>query len=200
MTVETLLALAVYAFVTSITPGPNNLMLLSSGMTHGIARTLPHLAGITIGFGVMVWAVGVGLAGVFIAFPPAYSIVKILGAVYLVWLAVKIARSGAPAEGRAGAKPLSFLGAAAFQWVNPKTWVMAVGAIANFAPGEPSIARITLIALVYAAVNAPCVSVWAMFGALLRRWFSSPRALRAINVGMSILLLVSLVPMLGASI
>lgn len=200
MTVETLLALAVYAFVTSITPGPNNLMLLSSGMTHGITRTLPHLAGITIGFGVMVWAVGIGLAGVFIAFPPAYSIVKVLGAVYLVWLAVKIARSGAPAEGGAGTKPLSFLGAAAFQWVNPKTWVMAVGAIANFAPGEPSIGRITLIALVYAAVNAPCVTVWAMFGALLRRWFSSPRTLRAVNIGMAILLLVSLVPMLGASI
>ena len=129
MTHELLIALLGFAFVTSVTPGPNNMMLLASGVNFGFRRTVPHMLGISIGHSLMVFLVGLGLAGVFKAWPPALVMLKVASVAYMLWLAWKIAHAGAPGEGTARARPFSFLQAAAFQWVNPKAWAMALGAV-----------------------------------------------------------------------
>ena len=198
MSTETLTALVFYALVTSITPGPNNLMLLASGVNFGFRRTLPHLTGISVGFGVMVFVVGLGFAELFTTAPGLYAAVRIIGAVYLVWLAWQIATSPAPGAGETHRRPLGFFGAAAFQWVNPKAWVMAVGAAANYLPAEVDISRVAFVAAVYALVNAPSVAVWALFGSAVRGWLSDPRNRRIFNGVMAALLLATLYPMLTA--
>ncbi|MFD1823681.1 LysE family translocator [Brevibacterium otitidis] len=198
VTPETLAALALYALTTSITPGPNNLMLLASGVNFGLRRTLPHLAGISIGFGVMVFCVGLGLAQIFAAYAPLYTGMRIAGAAYLIWLAWQIATAAAPAEGESRSRPMGFLGAAAFQWVNPKAWVMAVGASANYLPADSSIALVAVVAATYALVNAPCVALWAVFGSAVSGWLRNSRNRRIVNLLMAGLLLATLYPMLTA--
>lgn len=132
---DLLLAFALFALVTSITPGPNNTMLLASGVNFGFNRSIPHILGISCGFFVLVLAVGLGLGAVFEAYPVLYSVLRYVGAAYLLYLAWKIARSGPMSETEQGqGKPISYWGAAAFQWVNPKAWVMAVGAISTYTP------------------------------------------------------------------
>ncbi|MCZ8335803.1 MAG: LysE family translocator [Rhodobacteraceae bacterium] len=196
MTYELFLALLGFAFVTSVTPGPNNMMLLASGVNFGLRRTVPHMLGISIGHAVMVFLVGLGVAGVFLAHPLALTALKVAAVGYMLWLAWKIARSGAPGEGKAGGRPMTFLQAAAFQWVNPKAWAMALGAVAAYVP-EPSVAAYATVAGVFASVNLPSVAVWAAAGQGLRRWLDDPRRLRAFNWGMAALLVLSLWPVLG---
>jgi threonine/homoserine/homoserine lactone efflux protein len=155
MSLETILAFSLFAFVTSVTPGPNNLMLLASGVNFGFRRTIPHIFGISTGFLVLVLAVGFGLGEVFIRVPIAYQILKWVGAAYLLYLAWNIANSGPPGEGSGEqvscAKPMSFWGAAAFQWVNPKAWVMAIGAFSTYAPTMTSV---TIVVLAHEALPA----------------------------------------------
>ncbi|BCA29280.1 LysE family translocator [Metapseudomonas otitidis] len=196
MSLELLLAFALFALVTSITPGPNNMMLLASGVNFGIRRSLPHMLGISIGFMVMVAAVGLGLHQVFEQVPLLYSLLRYGGAAYLVYLAWKIAGSGAPDDTKGGARPFTFLQAAAFQWVNPKAWVMAIGAITTYTPQENFVTNALLIAALFALINCPSVGLWTVAGSLLRHWLSSPRVLRAFNIGMAILLVASLYPIL----
>ncbi|MBD1203976.1 MAG: LysE family translocator [Rhodobacteraceae bacterium] len=196
MTYELFLALLGFAFVTSVTPGPNNMMLLASGVNFGLRRTVPHMLGISIGHAVMVFLVGLGVAGVFLAHPLALTALKVAAVGYMLWLAWKIARSGAPGEGKAGGRPMTFLQAAAFQWVNPKAWAMALGSVAAYVP-EPSVAAYATVAGVFASVNLPSVAVWAAAGQGLRRWLDDPRRLRAFNWGMAALLVLSLWPVLG---
>lgn len=129
---ELVFAIALFAFSSGITPGPNNIMLMTSGVNFGIRLSLPHLAGICIGFPCMVLAIGLGLSAVFQAYPLLHLIIKYVGIAYLLYLAWLIANSSSRMEGKQTAKPLSFVQAAAFQWVNPKGWIMAVGAIATF--------------------------------------------------------------------
>ena len=202
MPLETILALSLFAFVTSVTPGPNNLMLLASGVNFGFRRTIPHIFGISTGFLVLVLAVGFGLGEVFTRVPLAYQILKWVGIAYLLYLAWNIANSGPPGEGNgeavSRAKPMSFLGAAAFQWVNPKAWVMAIGAFATYAPNVSSVTIVVLIAVVFVAVNAPSVSVWVLFGARMRRFLQVRRYLLLFNYGMAALLVLSLYPMFQA--
>lgn len=193
MTYETLLALTGFAFVTSATPGPNNLMLMASGANFGMRRTVPHMLGISIGFSVMCVMVGFGVAGVIFAWPMADLVLRALSVVYMLWLAWKIARAGGPGEGRAGTRPMSFLAAAGFQWVNPKAWAMALGAIALYAPDQ-SLAALVLVAAVLGLVNLPTVSLWAAAGQGLRRVLTSPARLRAFNWTMAGLLVGSLLP------
>lgn len=200
MNIDMIFALVFYALVTSITPGPNNLMLLASGVNFGFVRTIPHLAGISIGFGVMVFCVGFGFAQLFIAFPPLYTAVRIVGALYLVWLAWRIATASAPSEGKSQGRPMGFLGAAAFQWVNPKAWVMAIGASANYLPADANVSLVTMVALIFALVNLPCVALWALFGSAVQGWLSSYRNRRIFNIVMAILLIATLYPMLTASL
>ncbi|AXR74788.1 MULTISPECIES: LysE family translocator [Auritidibacter] len=200
MSVDTLLALAGYALVTSITPGPNNLMLLASGVNFGLRRTLPHLAGISTGFFVLVFSVALGFAQLFTTFPALYTLVRLVGAAYLLWLAWQIATAPSPTSENSQRRPMTFLGAAAFQWVNPKAWVMAVSASANYLPASIDLLQVCLIATVYALVNAPSVAIWALFGAQLRDWLGQPRTRRAFNIVMAILLVTTLYPMLTASL
>ncbi len=200
MPLETILAFSLFAFVTSITPGPNNLMLLASGVNFGFRKTVPHIFGISSGFLVLVLAVGFGLGEVFTRFPLAYEILKWTGVIYLLYLAWNIANSDPPSdkasdEKSIAAKPMSFIGAAAFQWVNPKAWVMAIGAISTYAPTASSVSIIIGIAVLFVVVNAPSVSLWVLFGARMRRYLQMRRYLLLFNYGMASLLVLSMVPL-----
>lgn len=195
MNTEIFLALLGFAFVTSVTPGPNNMMLLASGVNFGFRRTIPHMLGISVGHGVLVTTIGMGLSGLFQTVPQAMLGLKVVSVVYMLWLAWKIANA-APPEGReADGRPFSFLQAAAFQWVNPKAWAMALGAISAYA-GQGGFAAVLTIAAVFSAVNLPSVSLWAGMGEGLRGWLQSPARLRAFNWTMAVLLVASLIPVL----
>ncbi|MFN3575772.1 MAG: LysE family translocator [Tabrizicola sp.] len=193
MSSELFLALLGFAFVTSVTPGPNNMMILASGVNFGFRRTLPHILGISLGHALMVFLVGLGLAGVFTAWPPALTGLKLLSVGYMLWLAWKIAHAGAPGAGRAKPRPMTFLQAAAFQWVNPKAWAMALGAVSAYVT-EPSVAAYGLVAGAFALVNLPSVSLWAAAGQGVRRWLEAPGRLTLFNWTMAGLLVLSLWP------
>ncbi|MET3789986.1 LysE family translocator [Aquamicrobium terrae] len=196
MTSDVLLALVAYAFVTSITPGPNNFMLLSSGVNFGFVRSIPHMLGIGIGFVVLLLAVGFGLGAVLTTFPVLHTVLKIVGGAYLLYLAWKIAMSRSVESGGDGtAQPMTFLQAAAFQWVNPKAWVMAVTAMAVFSSPANPFLSVVLIAAVFGVINLPCVSSWAGFGMALRGFLSDPVRLKWFNIAMGVLLAATLWPM-----
>ena len=195
MTYQLFLALLGFAFVTSVTPGPNNMMLMASGANFGFQLSLPHMLGISLGHALMVFLVGMGLAGAVHAVPGLLTGMKIASVLYMLWLAWKISRSAAPGEGRAGGKPFSFLQAAAFHWVNPKAWAMALGATSAYAP-DGSVRSYLMVAAVFAMVNLPSVSLWAIAGQNIRRLLSSPSRLRAFNWVMAGLLILSLVPVI----
>lgn len=198
MTLDLLLAFAAYAFVTSITLGPNNTMLLASGANHGFRPTIPMILGISIGFAIMVLAVGLGIGGVFLAFPILHDALRYGGAAYLLYLAWRIVGSAAASADGSDAKPLSFLQAAAFQWVNPKAWIMAIGAAAAYTPQDGFFLNIAVVAVLFMVINAPCVGVWAAFGTMLRRFLGNPVCLRVFNVAMALLLVASLYPILAS--
>ncbi|ELQ08159.1 lysine exporter protein LysE/YggA [Pseudomonas syringae BRIP39023] len=193
---DLLLAFTLFAFVTSITPGPNNMMLLASGVNFGFSRTLPHMLGISVGFFVLVLAVGFGLGSVFKAWPVLYTILRYVGAAYLLYLTWKIATSG-PASDKVDSqgKPLSFMSAALFQWVNPKAWIMAIGAISTYTPMQGYFYNVLVISAVFALINLPSVGVWAGFGSLLRNVLRDPLGLRIFNGVMAALLVASLYPL-----
>lgn len=193
MTYELFVALLGFAFVTSVTPGPNNMMLLASGVNFGFRRTVPHMLGISVGHALMVFLVGLGLAGIFKAWPAALMALKVASVAYMLWLAWKIAHSAAPGEGRAKAAPMTFLQAAAFQWVNPKAWAMALGAVSAYVV-EPSALAYAAVAGTFALVNLPSVSVWAGAGQAVRRWLDRPGRLQVFNWTMAGLLVLSLWP------
>ncbi|UJW74080.1 LysE family translocator [Rhizobium sp. SL42] len=198
MSIDTLLALILFAFSTSITPGPNNMMLFASGVNFGFRRTIPHMFGIGAGFLSLLLGVGLGLGAVLATVPMVYTGLKIVGGLYLIWIAWKIGTSRSLGQGEAKAKasPMTFLGAAAFQWVNPKAWVMAVTAMAVYPDPQNYALTVGVVALVFAAVNVPSVSTWAGFGSALREWLSVPVRLKWFNITMAILLVLSLWPML----
>jgi threonine/homoserine/homoserine lactone efflux protein len=197
-TFDLLAAFTLFAFVSSITPGPNNTMLLASGVNFGFRRSLPHALGVSIGFMLMVLAVGLGLGAVFKAVPVAYTVLRYAGAAYLLYLAYRIATSGPMnSDGAAGdRRPMSFIGAAAFQWVNPKAWVMAIGAITTYTPADGYIANVFVVALVFAIVNLPSVCLWVGCGTALRKVLQERRWLMVFNGLMAALLVASLYPML----
>jgi len=197
MPADTFLALLVFAFVTSVTPGPNNFMLLASGVNFGFWRTLPHMTGIGVGFFILLLAVGLGLGAVLAAFPALNLALKIVGGAYLLYLAWKIAMSRSMGKGgEAGARPMTFLQAAAFQWVNPKAWVMAVTAMAVYTNPERPFLSMMIVAVAFALTNFPSVSVWAGFGVALRGFLSDPERLKWFNIAMGVLLAATLWPML----
>jgi len=195
ITPQLLAALALFAFVSSITPGPNNTMLMASGANFGFRASLPHLSGVALGFFVMVLAVGLGLGRVFAAVPQLHDILAVAGAAYMLWLAWKIANARGIAGGEAGGRPQTFWQAAAFQWVNPKAWAMALGAVTTYAPQAHYNANILLVSLVFLSINAPCVMTWTGFGVGLRRFLGRPAVLRAFNLTMAALLAASLIPL-----
>lgn len=189
-------ALALFAFVSSITPGPNNFMLMSSGVNFGFRRTIPHFLGVGLGVAVMILLIGLGLAQLFVRFPPLLLVLKWGGAAYLIFLAYKIARSAPPQAGQAPAQPFTFVQAAAFQWVNPKAWIMAVTACATYTDQAHATASAALIAAVFGTVNLPCLAVWIGGGMTLRAFLSDPKMLKIFNVSVAMLLVASLYPVL----
>ena len=196
MTYDLLIALVGFAFVSSITPGPNNLMLMASGANYGIRRSLPHMMGVGIGFVFMVLMVGIGLVQIFESVSWSYLALKIISAIYLLYLAGRIATAAAPGEGEAeSGKPFTFWQAAAFQWVNPKAWTMALTAVTVYAPSQ-SLLAVGLVAAVFGSINLPCISLWTAMGEQLRVVLTNPRRLRAFNVTMALLLVASLYPVL----
>ena len=190
-----LIAFVVFAAVMFFTPGPNNVMLLSSGLTHGFRRTLPHMAGITFGFAFMVAAVGLGLGTVFIAYPVLQTILKYAGAAYLIYLAAAIAISGAAPSGQGNRRgPMTFWGAAVFQWINAKGWVMVIGTITAYAAIASFPWNILIQTAISLVMGTLSTVAWALFGTSLRPLLSSPMAVRAFNIAMAVLLLASLYP------
>lgn len=197
MPYEALLALCLYAFVTSITPGPSNFMLLASGANFGFVRTIPQMLGITIGFTFLLLSVGLGLGAMLTTYPALHMALKIGGGAYLLYLAWRIGMSRSLGKsGEAEKRPLTFMESAAFQWINPKAWVVAVTAMAVYTtPGAP-FWSVMLISMAFALVNLPSVSAWAGFGTALRSFLSDPVRLKWFNITMGMLLVATLWPML----
>ena len=198
MTIPLLTALLAFAFVTLITPGPNNLMLLSSGMNYGYRRTLPHLAGIGIGFSVMLVLVGLGIMQVLELFPYALVILKAICTFYLLYLAWKIANS-APVNTSFGqsapiGKPLTLAQAALFQWVNPKAWTMQLTAISVYTPSEPVFSDFLLVAAIFGFMVLPINSLWILIGQQLRPLLNNNKRMQAFNIACALLLVASLYP------
>ncbi|MGL6160270.1 LysE family translocator [Microbulbifer sp.] len=192
---ETLLPIVLFTFSTSITPGPNNLMIMSSGLNYGVSRSLPHVLGICLGFPAMIVAIGLGLGTLFSQFPLLHEVIRWVGIAYLLYLAWVIANTREVGSADTQ-KPFTFLQAAAFQWVNPKGWIMAVGALAAFtSPNGEMWAEIARIALAFIAIGGPCIVVWLLFGVGLKRLLTEPRHLRRFNLTMGLLLAASVVPM-----
>jgi threonine/homoserine/homoserine lactone efflux protein len=195
MSLDVFLALLLFAFVASITPGPNNLMLLASGVNFGFVRTIPHMLGIGAGFMTLLLAIGFGLGALLTAFPTAHTALKIIGALYMLYLAWRIVSSRSMGTGKAGARPMTFTEAFAFQWINVKAWVMAVTAMALYTSAERPFLSVILVASAFALVNVPVVSTWAGFGAAMRGFLSDPVRLKWFNIVMGTALALSIVPM-----
>ncbi|MGR5236324.1 LysE family translocator [Vibrio alfacsensis] len=194
MEIHQLGALALFAFVSTFTPGPNNIMLMTSGANVGFKRTIPHMLGIALGFAFMVILVGVGLMGIFNRYPMSDQILKYVSLAYLLYLATKIAMSGRAQEVD-DFKPLTFVGAASFQWVNPKGWSMALSSVTLFSANGTWF-DVAIIALAFTLANIPSVSFWTIAGQQLQHWLTTPVRIRAFNITMALLLIASTVPMI----
>jgi len=193
MTPDILTALSVFALVSSITPGPNNLMLMASGANYGFRPTIPHMLGIGLGFMFMLFLVGIGLIGVFDAIPYSYETLKLVSILYLCWLAWRVANAAPPDEETKTGKPFTFLQAAAFQWVNPKAWTMALTAMTLYAP-DRSLWAILVVTTVFGLINLPSVSLWTLIGQKMQILLTSRIRLRIFNITMAVLLVGSLIP------
>jgi threonine/homoserine/homoserine lactone efflux protein len=193
---DTLLPLLAFAFVLSITPGPNVLMLAAAAAGHGLRATWPHNLGIALGFGAMLAVVCAGVGLPLQANPWLHGALRWVGAAWLLWIAWKIAT--APPPDTAGARPpLGFWGAVAFQWVNPKAWMICGAASAAYVrPDAPLVPQVLLVSGAFIAMALPSNLAWAAFGAAMGRWLRKPRRLRVFNIGMALLLVLSLLPLL----
>ena len=195
MTPDLLTALFTFALVAAVTPGPNNVLLLASGANYGLRGSLPHMSGVAFGFPAMVILVGLGVMQLFDLWPVSYAILKWLCVGYLIHLSWKVANAAAPGEGGTRRRPLTFLQAAVFQWVNPKAWTTALTGITLFAPAR-DLSAVLVVAAVYFLASLISVSSWTTIGTQLSRWLNSPSRLRWFNWTMATLLLATLIPVL----
>jgi threonine/homoserine/homoserine lactone efflux protein len=192
---ETLLPLLGFVVVQTVTPGPNNLMVLASGANYGLRRTVPHICGIAAGFPVMIVATGFGLGWAFEAWPILHDILKYAALAYLLWLAWRIANAGRPKTAGARARPLSFLEAAAFQWVNPKAWAIVFAAMAIYTTAAGNkVLEIGLIAVLFGLVCMPNGVVWTLFGRAIAGFLENDTQRRWFNIAMAVLLVASVLP------
>ncbi|MGF6541625.1 LysE family translocator [Paraburkholderia youngii] len=183
-----------FALVTSITPGPNNTMLLASGVNFGFRRTLPHLSGISVGVVLLMLSVGVGLGEAFAHFPLLYTVLEVVSVAYLLYLAWKIGTSGELKLRNGERRPMRFHEAIAFQWVNPKAWMMVLTAATTIHLSNSFGMNAVAMAAVFYVIGFPCICVWAGFGTAMREVLSNPKRLRIFNVAMALLLVGSLYP------
>lgn len=195
LTLSALPAGMLFALVTSITPGPNNTMLLASGVNFGFRRTLPHMFGISAGVAILMLSVGFGLGEAFKRIPILYTLLETASVVYLLYLAWRIGTSGEVRAHNGKSRPMTFVEAIAFQWVNPKAWMMVLTAATTIQLSADYGRNAVWMALVFVFVGLPCISVWAAFGQGLRGFLSNPRWLRVFNLTMATLLVLSLYPM-----
>ncbi|APR70568.1 LysE family transporter [Acinetobacter haemolyticus] len=193
MSLLTFFSFIVYSTVTSITPGPNNIMLAASGLNFGLKRSIPHILGIGFGFGVMVILVGYGIGAALGSSPLLYEILKVIGISYLLYLAYKIYRAGSIKTDTKVDKPLSFMGAALFQWVNPKAWIMAMGAITTYSSANSRLVEFVFIGVIFGLVSIPSVGVWAYMGEKLKMIVNHPRKVQLFNTVMALLLVASVI-------
>ena len=192
---EYYLSVILFCLVTSITPGPNNIMLMSSGLNHGVLKTIPHISGIIVGFPLMVAALGFGLGTIFLNYPVIHQVIKIVGISYLLFLAWKIANTSNANAGKQLKKPFTFIQAAAFQWLNPKAWVIAIGAIATFTTVGNIEIQVIIIVFTYLFVGAFSMGLWLLMGASLQKILRSQKQFQVFNVAMAVLLVMSVAPM-----
>ena len=196
MPYDVFVAMFVFAAVTAFTPGPNNIMVTASGVNFGFARTIPHLLGILIGFQVMLIGCGAGLGALFSAYAPLQYALKIVGAAYMLWLAWKVANARpADDEPDSSGRPLTFLQAAAFQWVNPKAWVIAISAIAIYVRPSHWLVDFAILLAVFGLFTVLSTATWTGFGVALRGLLRNPRHARIFNGVMAVLLVASIAPM-----
>jgi threonine/homoserine/homoserine lactone efflux protein len=187
MPLEQLLALATLAVVGSFTPGPNNTIATVTGANHGFRAALPHVFGVPFGFGTMLAAGALGVAALLLAHPVLGQLIKWAGIAYLLWIALQIARAGSIGH-RSVARPLTFWQSAAFQYANPKAWMLSAATAGSFMASGASLARTALIVLVFALAAAASLLLWAALGAALRQWLTHGARLRLFNVSMGVLL------------
>ena len=198
-TLAMILSIATFTLSTSISPGPNNIMLLSSGLTFGYKRTIPHMAGVFLGFPLMVLIVGLGMGALFEKFPLALTILKFIGILYLFWMAYKIANNSSSYEvdENSESKPFSFMQAAMFQWVNPKAWIMAITSISIFVTSnEHGLTQIIIISLIYFLSGCVSCNTWAFGGTVLKKFIKSEKSVQRLNIAMAILLVASVLPII----
>ena len=189
-------AIALFALTGAITPGPNNIMLLSSGLNFGVKKTMPHMFGSCIGFPVMIIAIGLGFSTVFILYPQTHQWIKILGIIYILYLAWRIANTTPNATKHQRTKPLTLMQAALFQWVNPKAWAVASALIAAYTNTENLVVQVFIIALICAAVALPANLIWIIFGANLKHLLKRDVYHRIFNITMAVLLVLSMSPVI----
>lgn len=198
MSLESLAALIGFAFVMSISPGPGNFLLLTSGANFGFARSIPLVLGISFGFLSMVFAIGLGLGAVLESYLLIGKLLRLACAAYVLWLAWKISQSRS--LGKAGAEqletPFSFIQAASLQLLNPKAWTVALIVTVAYLPPEAGVGQLLVLIAIFAAVNIPSISIWALSGHGLRRVLAKERRIATFNVAMAILLVVSMIPAL----
>jgi threonine/homoserine/homoserine lactone efflux protein len=194
MSFELLAAFILFAIVMLFTPGPNNIMLMTSGLNFGFVRTLPHMLGVSLGFGLMVLLVGIGLGAIFKIFPVLYTILKYAGAAYLLYLAWAIGTSGKVEEGKSKSRPMTFIEGAAFQWINAKGWIIALGAITTYAALTSFPLNVILLSALFAVLGTASSAAWAAFGSALRRVLKDRVHVRIFNITMAVLLVASLYP------
>ncbi|MHB2167524.1 LysE family translocator [Alsobacter sp. R-9] len=195
MSQDTLVALFVFALVSAATPGPNNMMLLASGVNFGFLRTVPHMVGIGVGFIAMVVIVGLGLGTLMTASPLVHTAFQVGCSAYLLLMAWRLATSGSLGVGSAGARPMGAVQAALFQWINPKAWAMALTTAAVYVDPAQVGPSVATIALVFAAIHFPTAGLWTGFGTSLRGFLAEPARLKAFNVVMAVLLAGSVLPL-----
>lgn len=194
MRLEPILAYFVFSIVTSVTPGPNNVMLTATGANVGIRRGMPHLLGITFGFGFMLFLLTAGVGTALLSNPTILLALKIAGIAVLLWLSWRIATAGR-AKTAERERPIGFLAAVAFQWVNPKAWLIAAGSMSFLQPDIAPVLQAAFFGLTFVVVGIPCMLIWLGFGAAMQYVLRTDRALRAFNIAMGVLLAAT-VPLL----
>jgi threonine/homoserine/homoserine lactone efflux protein len=197
MTYDQFIALFIFGGIAAFTPGPNNTLLMASGINFGFRRTLPLILGVCIGFPLMIGCIGFGLGKIFEIYPIIYTIMKYAGAIYMLWLAWKIATAKPSVEGSSDVgAPMTFFQGAAFQWINPKAWVMAVTALSAYTIASDYSRGVLAVVATFVFMGISSASTWAMFGVGLKHVLNDERYFKMINVGLALALVASLVPML----
>lgn len=198
-TVAMILSIATFTLSTSISPGPNNIMLLSSGLTFGYKKTIPHMTGVFLGFPVMVLVIGLGMGALFEKFPIVLTVLKIVGILYLFWMAYKIANNSSSydVDENSKSQPFSFVQAAMFQWVNPKAWIMAITSVSVFVTSnEHGITQVIIISIIYFLSGCISCNSWAFGGTILKKFIKSEKSVQRLNILMAILLIASVLPII----